>query len=268
MRLTPLALAALLVASPLAAAETWREPATGMEFVSIPKGCFMMGVPDDAFRADDANVHQRARETEMPEHEVCVDQFWLGRFEVRLSDWQKVMGKGRAGARPDAPAAGITWEEANAFVRRLSTLAGTSGRFRLPTEAEWEYACRAGEKARTRIPYNDDLNDKAWYSSPYDADFSGVRIRELQPVGKKQANAFGLHDMLGNVWEWVQDSWRQDAYTQHTLYNPVVTGSPERYVIRGGSLHTDRRMTRCEVRGWLPAISDHATVGLRVVRTR
>jgi formylglycine-generating enzyme required for sulfatase activity len=249
------------------AAETWREPNTGMEFVQIPKGCFQMGLPANAFADDETALFLQRIRTEMPQHEVCVDEFWLGRYEVRASEWQKIMGQRDSSNPANAPVAGITWEEANAFARRLTELSGGSERLRLPTEAEWEYSCRAGSPAITRTLGRDVLNEKAWFSSPYLLT-GGERLKTIQPVGQKAVNAFGLYDMLGNVWEWVQDNYRSDAYAKHSLYNPVITGPEKIRVIRGGGLRTDRRMTRCETRGWMPAQETQDTIGLRLVRIR
>lgn len=249
------------------AAEVWSEPNTGMEFVAVPKGCFQMGLPATAFVNDEGAVFQKRVRAEKPQHEVCVDAFWMGRYEVKVSEWQKVMGQRQPMGAANTPVAGMGWEDADAFARRLTALSGTSARFRLPTEAEWEYACRAGKTAVTQIPSRDELNDKAWFSSPY-AMNAGERLKSVQPVGQKDANAFGLHDMLGNVWEWVQDTYRPDAYTQHVLYNPVIAGPEKTRVIRGGGLRTDQRMTRCEARAWMPTQETQDTIGLRLVRIR
>lgn len=252
------------------AADLWREQHTGMEFVALPKGCFQMGLPAGAFGQDESNLYIKRIRSEMPQHEVCVDRFWLGRVEVRRSDWKKVMGdlpQGAAqGAADDAPVAGVTWEEANTFAQRLTELSNGKQRFRLPTEAEWEYACRAGAKAVAQTPHANELEPKAWFSTPMSVDRPGQRNQELQPGARKAANAFGLYDMLGNVWEWTQDAYQADAYTGHTLYNPVQGGQSELRVIRGGSIRTDRRFMRCEARAWLQAKEVHETVGLRLVQ--
>lgn len=256
------------LAAPAYAAETWREPNTGMEFVAIAKGCFQMGLPDKAFLSEGGGLFMKRLRTEMPQHEVCLDAFWLGRYEVQESEWQKVMGPRPQAGPPNAPVTGVTWEEAQAFARLLNELSGGSAFFRLPTEAQWEHACRANAPALSvTLPEYDELTDRAWFSSPLKPN-SGDRLRAVQPVGRKAANAFGLHDMLGNVWEWAQDDYRPDAYAQHSLFNPVVADAQKTRVIRGGGLRTDRRMIRCETRGWLPTQDTQDTVGLRLVRIR
>lgn len=262
-------LAALLLSAATAAhaQQTWREPNTDMEFVVLPKGCFQMGLPATAFRETDGLFKQRVR-SEMPQHEVCLDGFWMGKNEVRVSDWKKVMGDAKSGMDvADAPVTGVSWEDANEFARRLTAMSNGKARFRLPTEAEWEYACRAGTKAVTEVLGRDKLDGKAWYSSAY-SGYSGDRMKTVQPVGLKEANAFGLHDMLGNAWEWVQDGYRADGYAQHALHNPVVKSTNDIHVIRGGGLRTDQRMTRCEARAWLAVQDADDTTGFRLVRDR
>ena len=135
---------------------------------------------------------------------------------------------------------------------------GGKQRFRLPTEAEWEYACRADSKVlQSQKPDAEELNKAAWY-----------QYRQPKPtrVGSLEANAFGLHDMLGNVWEWVGDSYLADGYTRHPLYNPrIETNAPQR-VIRGGSMRTELEQTRCTKRGHYPADESLDTIGFRLVR--
>jgi formylglycine-generating enzyme required for sulfatase activity len=249
------------------AAETWREPATGMEFVAVPKGCYRMGVPAKAFDAEVGTVFMARAQAEMPDHEVCLDSFWIGRYEIRAGEWQKIMADGKELRNPEVPVTGVTWAEAKDFARRLTEMSGGKERFRLPTEAEWEYACRAGAAPLTWIPGRDEIEGKAWFSSPYDGP-KGERLKSVQAVGRKAPNGFGLHDMLGNAWEWVEDSYRPDAYGRHALYNPLVSDAQAgKRVIRGGGFRTDRHLTRCEARGWMPVEETQDTIGVRLVRT-
>lgn len=256
------------LAAPAHSAQAWREPTTGMEFVAIAKGCFQMGLPDKAFLDQGGDVFMKRLRTEMPQHEVCLDAYWLGRYEVQESEWQKVMGSRPQSGPPNAPVTGVTWDEAQAFARRLTELAGGSALFRLPTEAQWEHACRAGAPVPSvTLPNNDELIDKAWFAGPI-APNTNERLKTVQPVGRKAANAFGLHDMLGNVWEWVLDDYHPDAYAQHSLFNPVVADAQRKRVIRGGGRRTGRHLIRCETRGWMPTQDTQDTVGLRLVRIR
>ena len=243
---------------------TWKEPLSGMEFVAVPKGCFQMGnSPAVVFREKFAGLplsyHDTPFNDELPRHEACVDAFWMGRHEVRNDEWQRVMGGPRP-ARPDAPIANVTWEQATAFAARLTERSGGKHRFRLPTEAEWEYACRAGASDEI-VPTLGDLADRAWYVVEPD----GIR-NETQPVGKLAPNAFGLHDMLGNVWEWVQDGYQADAYQRHELFNPATPASGSSRVIRGASFRSEPIHVRCARRNQYAATDSLRTIGLRLVR--
>lgn len=265
LRAWPLLLTAA-AAGAVAAPSQWVEPTTGMAFVDIPGGCFPMGLAPDTFTGEDGNLNRRVRASEAPVHEACVDRFWLGRFEVTRGEWAALMG-GSDRASASLPVTGITRAQAQDFAKRLS--ANNRGDvFRLPTEAEWEYACRSGASPVTRVPSYDTLDDRAWYSSPYveAGGHPGDRVRSVQPVGGKAANAWGLHDMLGNVWEWVADDYRADAYARHALHNPRVADAAARGTLRGGGLRSDRRFVRCEARSWLPADEAMDVVGFRLVR--
>lgn len=259
----------LIICLPAWAADSGREPLTGMSFVTIPKGCFTMGSPDDAFAADDPGLNRRVRDTEAPRHEVCLDKFELGSHEVRRSDWVRIMGgPPPAESERNLPIAGVTRDDAEEFARRLGAKTGDKERFRLPTEAEWEYACLAGaEPDASRVPSYDDLNPLAWYSSPYEGHPS-MRLTAVRPVGGRAPNAWGLYDMLGNAWEWVRDDYQADAYKHHALYNPVVKTAGKPFVIRGGSIQTNRRMVRCKTRSWLGAGDPPRHVGFRLVRIK
>ncbi len=180
-----LCLSALLVLLPL---PTW-----AMEFVDIPAGCFAMG--------RDANFEQ-GYDYELPQHRVCVDAFQMGKYEVTQADWVAVMGsnpsnfKGRTN-----PVEQVSWDDAQQFIKRLNQQGGSQ--YRLPSEAEWEYAARAG--TTTAYSCGDDescLGSIAWYEGN-----SGERTH---PVGEKQPNKWGLYDTTGNVWEWVQDCWHDN----------------------------------------------------------
>jgi formylglycine-generating enzyme required for sulfatase activity len=247
----------------------WTEPITGMRFVALPKGCFQMGTreaikPIDIAPWEHAGFKGRLEADEKPRHEVCVDALLLGQHEVRASDWESVMGEAPPQGSGAAPAAGMTWHAAQAFAARLTQLSEQSGaryRFRLPTEAEWEYACRAGVKEESVPSRRDDRKDVAWYNLQ--------RAPEPREVGKRKPNSWGLHDMLGNVWEWVEDAYRADAYARHALYNPATrdaTGGER--VIRGASHRSDHLHVRCAKRASYAENDSLGQIGLRLVRTR
>src|SRR5262245_60867667 len=172
----------------------------GIEFVWIPPGRFTMGSP--------TNEPNRI-ENEGPQTTVTIScGFWLGKYEVTQGEWLKLMTNNPSDCKGDLrlPVERVTWDEANEFCRQLTHLERTGGKlpprneYRLPTEAEWEYACRAG--STSRFSYGDDpgygkLQQYAWY-----LDNSGHRTH---PVGEKKPNPWGLHDIHGNVWEWCSD---------------------------------------------------------------
>ena len=192
----------------------------GMEFVPIPAGTFWMGSAERAMPFKD----------ECPRHEVTISRpFHLGKYPVTQTQWRAVMGNNPSRFKgAEHPVDSVSWEDARAFIAKLSALEGHE-RYRLPTEAEWEYACRAGSTGR--YCFGDDageLGDYAWY-----ADNSGG---ETHPVGRKRPNAWGLHDMHGNVFEWVRDWYDKRAYRAHKggAVDPRGPGAGEVRVLRGG----------------------------------
>ena len=260
-----LAAALLFSGTALAGPRIWQEPATGMRFVALSKGCFQMGTktpvsPLPALALKQLEFHGSLSADELPQHEVCVDAFLIGQTEVKADDWLKVMGEKPPGGSGQAPAGGITWDAAQEFTRRLTQQSLGKHQFRLPTEAEWEYACRAGVKKES-VKGQESLIDVAWYS------VADRRILQPQITGQLKTNAWGLHDMLGNVWEWVADGYQADGYARHILYNPRVEQAPtgER-VIRGASYRSDYLQVRCAKRAFYAADGALGHIGLRLVR--
>jgi formylglycine-generating enzyme required for sulfatase activity len=261
--------------SPVRTTKTWKEPITGMEFVFVPAGCYLMGSPQaEAGREPD----------EGPVHEVCLDGFWMGKTEVtnaqyrtfhkthNSKDFQKVSLNG-----DPQPAVHVAWEDADSFAQWLTTKNGDTNKFRLPTEAEWEYACRAGtdssrywgaDSNQTCDFENvaDQTAKKQWGWEEVHGCSDGYGA--TAPVGSFQANAFGLQDLLGNVWEWAMDVYNVDAYSKHSHQNPVFTDQSNGVdrVIRGGNWNGGPRGVRCARRGsGLPkAMNDD--LGFRLVR--
>lgn len=258
------ALAGLLCALPAwAEPPVWNEPKTGMSFIQLPKGCFKMGAekpqppqPDPFWESVGFRPH--ISEDELPVHEVCLDSFWIGRTEVTTAEWAQVMGEPPP-ADGTLPVVRVSARSAREFAARYSASDPEGRQFRLPTEAEWEYACRAAG-GRDIDPFGETTGEMAWHRS---------RVDGVQAVGQLKPNVQGIHDMLGNAWEWVEDVYRKDAYGRHSLYNPVVAGAksgalPER-VLRGGSVRTENVQTRCAMRSYAP--DDYATelTGFRLV---
>lgn len=182
---------------------------------------------------------------EFPYHKVAVQSFYLGKYEVTQEQWVKVMGNNPAyfkkekvgGDSRQHPVEQVSWEDTQAFIKRLNEMEKTD-KYRLPSEAEWEYAARGG--TQTAYFFGDDdaqLGDYAWYSKN-----SG---NKTHPVGQKQPNPFGLYDILGNVWEWTQDRWHENYNGAPTDGSAWMSGGQQNiYVLRGGSLYYDSRNCR------------------------
>lgn len=245
----------------------WRDPSTAMPFVKIPKGCFQMGSSVE-IRPGNQALHEVGFQgslsaDEMPAHEVCLNDFWIGQYEVRAREWRAVMGAPPPEGEGEAPAAGLTAAEAAVFLTRLNERsAGAGGRFRLPTEAEWEYACHAGRPEPYR-PKDPPPTDVAVFSHP---GAPGTRLLAPARAGSRMPNAWNIYDMLGNVWEWTADTYRVDAYTQHALYGPRETRRASDQVIRGGSHRSEASHVRCASRSRYPADSALPSIGFRVLR--
>lgn len=244
-------------------AASWTEPVTGMAFVAVPKGCFAMGSttprPPHGQAWEEVGFKGDLAADERPQHKVCLDAYWIARHEVRRGDWRRLMAS-TAGSQADdeLPMGGVSWDEAMRFVAQLNQRSPGAERFRLPTEAEWEHACRAGSAG--------DLSPEATFRSalfaaPFRAPVSSA------PAGSLAANAWGISDMLGNLWEWVADSYASDAYATHALFNPRHEGSGNR-VIRGGSYRSELDKVRCAARGDYPPAEALPQIGFRLVMTR
>ena len=230
-----------------AAGGTWTNT-LGMEFVGIPAGSFVMGSPE----------HEEGRYSDERQREVRISQgFWMGKYEVTQGEWEAVMGTNpsgfpECGAR--CPVERVSWDDVQEFIRRLNERESASGYvYRLPTEAEWEYAARAG----TTGARHGELDEVAWYS-----DNSG---RTTHPVGEKQANAWGLHDTLGNVWEWVADWYGE--YPAGAVTDPQGPDTGTTRVIRGGGWSSSAGDVRSADRGHGSPGGRGNGLGFRLVRT-
>ncbi|MBF0459879.1 MAG: SUMF1/EgtB/PvdO family nonheme iron enzyme [Magnetococcales bacterium] len=193
----------------------WCCPLTGMVFVWVPEGTFQMG-----------DLFGDGRRDEKPVHEVQLDGFWLGKFPVRQGEWQKIMGSNPSYFKKgdDYPVEQVSWEDGQQFIKKLNDRG--EGKYRLPTEAEWEYACRSGGR-KERYAGGDDIDRVAWYAS----NSGGL----THPVGQKRPNGLGLYDMSGNVWEWVADWYDEHYYGRSPQANPQGPSAGSGRVIRGGS---------------------------------
>jgi len=227
----------------------------GMKLVLIPAGTFTMGSPaSEKGRSDDENQHPV----------TLTKPFYMGRTEVTQGQWKKVMGtepwKGKEYVREgdDYPAVYVSWDDAVEFCKKLSAMEGKV--YRLPTEAEWEYACRGGTKTAFSFGNDDaELGKYAWfYGNAWDID-------EKYPhrVAQKLPNPFGLHDMHGNVWEWCSD-WYAD-YPSTPLTDPRGPDSGSFRVLRGGSWSNGPFYVRCAFRNLYTPESRTRYDGFRLV---
>jgi formylglycine-generating enzyme required for sulfatase activity len=198
-----------------------------LEMVEIPAGEFMMGsIAGELDREND----------ESPQHRVSVPSFYIGRFAVTQAQWQKVMGTSPSGFKGEKnPVENVTWNDAQEFCKKLSQQTGRQ--YRLPSEAEWEYACRAG--TTTPFHFGETITtDLANYDGnyTYGSGTKGVYRIKTTPVGSFPANEFGLCDMHGNVWEWCADIWH-DNYNGAPINGSawVEGGNSSFKVLRGGS---------------------------------
>jgi formylglycine-generating enzyme required for sulfatase activity len=239
----------------------------GMEFVLISGGEFIMGtddlVPDprDSAAVEAAIGRQEAKENvnrwdTAPKHLAQVDTFYLGRAPVTQGQWERVMGKNQASYKGgfDFPMETVSWFEVNEFIKRLNEMVGTDAH-RLPTEAEWEYACRAGSQGDYCFEGRASrLEHYAWYGQN-----AGFRPR---PVRQKKANKFNLFDIHGLVWEWT--SSLEKSYPYRADDGREDPDKPEARIVRGGGWKSDPYFLRCGFREWfLPVHRDH-DIGFRL----
>ncbi len=239
---------------PFRPGDVWTDPDTGMEFVWVPEGCFQMGCGPWA---------EPCRVNETPAHEVCLSGFWMGQYEVTQAQWMLVMGDNPSRFQgADNPVDGVSWYMAQEFIQRLNSRGGISG-FRLPSEAQWEYACRGGGSEEGYCG-GDDVHSLAWH-----AGNSGARPH---PVGQMSPNALGLYDMSGNVAEWCEDVYDVRTYSrpgpvQDPVHDPVtLRGEDADRVFRGGSWATPTWGTRSAFRGRNTPGLSYSAVGLRLVK--
>ena len=228
--------------------------------VWVEGGTFKMGATSEQGSA--------ANSDEKPDHQVTLSGFHICKYEVTQELWQAVMGttvrQQRDKADPSFSLKGeganypmyyISWEECQTFVNKLYQLTGK--RYRLPTEAEWEYAARGGNRPHgCRYAGSNNLADVAWY-----IDNSGSTTH---PVGQKSPNSLGLYDMSGNVWEWCQDWF--GSYSSGSQTNPTGPSSGSSRVFRGGCWNGNARLCRVSYRHCITPSYRHYNLGLRLAR--
>ncbi|MBF0132362.1 MAG: formylglycine-generating enzyme family protein [Magnetococcales bacterium] len=228
--------------------KNWTDALTGIEFVWIAGGCFQMGSPP----WKDGREHD-----EGPLHQVCLGDYWLAQREVTQGQWQAIMRMNpSAFPKGDAyPLERVTWLDAEVIAANLNERYRGKARIRLPTEAEWEYACR---ERGDDIVYagRDDVHRVSWNREN--------SLGSTQMTGTRQPNRLGLLDMSGNVWEWTQDSYRPDAYSRHNENNPGGVDEGFFKVIRGGGWKDASGALRCANRGFERYLSKRHDLGFRL----
>jgi len=255
-------------------------PLSGMEFVTIPSGSFRMGsMPTEEGRDDD----------ESPRHTVDISSFELMTTEVTQGMWGEVMGNNPSRfVSSNRPVEQVSWDDVQLFIEELNSI-DTEYIYRLPSESEWEYACRAGTTTpiysgtMSILGLNNcpELDDIAWYggnsgvtdiSNGYDSSgweekqYSHTRAG-THPVATKLPNDWGLYDMLGNVYEWCEDTWHSSYEGAPTNGSAWVSSGASSRVLRGGSWYYYARYCRSANRNSYSAGNRHNSLGFRLARS-
>ena len=223
-----------------------------MAFVWIGPGVFQMGSPESE-EGRDSN--------EGPLHEVEISRgFWLGKYEITQGEWEEVMGDNPSNYKGDArPVERVSWYDVHEFIGRLNDAAGDS-LYRLPSEAEWEYACRAGTSTRWSFGNDESqLTGYAWYNG-------NTKPWSTRAVGQKLPNPWGLYDMYGNVWEWVQDWYDLDYYNSPPRVDPPGPNTGSDRVRRGGYFRNRARDLRSAERAYSSPGVSTGYIGVRLLR--
>ena len=228
-----------------------------MKFVFIPPGTFMMGSPPN----------ERGRDNDERQHQVTLTKgFYMQSTEVTQGQWKAVMGNNPSKFKDcgdKCPVENVSWNDCQHFIRTLNEIEKTN-KYRLPTEAEWEYACRAssttsfanGGIKELKCGYEPHLDKLGWYC--------GNAFGKTYPVAKKEPNAWSLYDMHGNVWEWCSD--RYGKYPSGSVTDPEGLTSGSSRVVRGGSWHIPARFSRSASRGFASPGVRYFDLGFRLAR--
>jgi formylglycine-generating enzyme required for sulfatase activity len=245
-----------------------KDPTTDMELVYVKGGCYQMG-----------DTLDEGGPEEKPVHEVCIKDFYMGKYEVTQEQWQKVMGENPSKFKAcgkECPVDSVSWDMAQAFIKKLNELSKKKARpaaettkkerlateatweYRLPTEAEWEYAARSEGKSEKFSGGSDEVDKFAWYLE---------NSNETHPVGQKAPNGLGIHDMSGNVWEWTSDWYQSTYYASSPRNDPAGPAAGVDRVARGGSWGIGWVDVRTSYRNYLPPGYRSDRTGLRILRT-
>lgn len=267
IRLFSLLFAVLILNSlsplPVNALEKTITNSIGMEFVLMPGGTFKMGSPQD-----EAN-----RKKKEIEHQVTISKpFYMQTTEITVKQWRAVMGERfffKKKGTDDMPVVRVSWQDAINFIEKLNALNG--GVYRLPTEAEWEYACRAGTTSAYAWGKTINCNDAMYANNTLNTDLcvsfvesKGLPADQPAPVKSYRSNAWGLYDMEGNAWEWCQDWY--GPYGKDAVVDPRGPSAGIDRVRRGGSWYGPGTRCRCANRNLSNPANRYQTTGFRLVR--
>ncbi len=218
---------------------------TGITFMPIAGGDFNMGSP---------KTEKGRQAVESPQHKVYVNDFHMASFEVTQEQYLKIIGENPSDVvGENCPVDGVSWEDAQKFIKKLNEINNT--KYRLPSEAEWEYACRANTS--TRYYFGDDITiEQVNY---------GAKIScRNSPVGFQPANGFGLYDMHGNVFEWCEDSWHDNYDGAPTDGSAWVDANTDHKVYRGGGWNARAHFARSAYRYYKSKNSSYYLIGFRL----
>lgn len=206
-------------------------------FVRLPGGKFTMGSPDE---------EQGRQEHENPRHDVFLSPFLISKFEVSQAEWRRIMKNNPARYKgDDRPVEQVSWDNCMEFCRRAN--------LNLPSEAQWEYACRAG----TGGPFAGNIDELGWHKG------NTVDRRRCHPCGTKQPNQFGLYDLHGNLWEWCQDEYDAHYYHRSSKRDPVCEFGSGQRIARGGCVYDPPAISRSAYRGRFDKTSRRDLIGFR-----
>ena len=230
---------------------SFTETVNGVSFkmIGVTGGTFNMGSPDS-----ESSVSQQS---ERPVHKVTVSSFSLGETEVTQALWKAVMGKNPSYQKTgdEHPVETVTWNDCQEFIRKLNSLTGKN--YRLPTEAEWEFAARGGTKSKGyKYAGSNTINDVGWY-------YGNHKLKHVE-VAQKQPNELGFYDMTGNVSEWVNDYWTSDYYSTSPQNNPTGPTTGHLYVMRGGDVFEEAKGCRNASRASTTPTDSSTSIGFRL----
>ena len=228
--------------------QTFTVKGVNFEMVAVEGGTFTMGATEE----QGSDVY----DDEKPTHQVTLSSYYIGKTEVTQELWQAVMGSNPSNfSGTNLPVERVSWNDCHTFVTKLNALTGKN--FRLPTEAEWEYAARGGNKRKGyKYSGSNTIDDVAWYDSNSSS--------KTHPVATKAPNELGIYDMSGNVYEWCSDWYSSSYYSSSSQTNPTGPTSGSLRVGRGGSWHTDARYCRVSYRNYYLPVNSNYYLGLRL----